>query len=420
MLTDDEARRLLNRAGETVTVDPSAPIDEPGRRRIWPVLAAVAAVVAVAATTAVLTGRGATDDPEPTPPAVEEVQVPSTLGTDLEAAEAALRGAGLSPRIEAVPTCSTTYVLGTLPPAGTPVAPGTDVVVRNGVPADNNCWSEVSLAGDLLALAEGRHSRFKLDNDMQAWDGDDPTDVGAVLDRFVEAVRTFYPATDPGRYTSPSFVVTSWREYDQSIAVSDCDYFGGPASTNRDHVSIGVVASDDVGCPDFVIDAFYTDHVIDTLVLRTLGDEPPPDPDPEPAIGAAFRDFARGGELPPMADQVDLYLGNAFTGFVTRQSAQDRPAWATCTELGHYAGISCPLSPLDVVKQHPPVEYLDAAKDRCLKTYGPIPPELRTLGRVVIVPAEGSVDSCIDDFAVQLFANDDGELVAVSLLLGEP
>jgi hypothetical protein len=37
----------------------------------------------------------------------------------------------------------------------------------------------------------------------------------------------------------------------------------------------------------------------------------------------------------------------------------------------------------------------------------------------VIVPAEG-FDSCSHDFAVQLFANDDGELVAVSLLQGEP
>lgn len=56
----------------------------------------------------------------------------------------------------------------------------------------------------------------------------------------------------------------------------------------------------------------------------------------------------------------------------------------------------------------------------CPQTYGPVPPDLRKLDRVAIVPAPGSVDSCTDDFAVQLFMNADGDLAAVSLLMGEP
>lgn len=158
--------------------------------------------------------------------------------------------------------------------------------------------------------------------------------------------------------------------------------------------------------------------------------EPPPSTTSstpaEPAVpgqeaATAFRAFAGGGgELPPLAGQVDLYLGNAFTGFVTRQRARDAKAWATCTEVGDYAGRACPLSPLDVLAEHHRVAYVGSPDSTCLKTYGPVPPDLRTLTHVAIVPAPGTVDSCIDDFAVQLFSNADGELVAVSLLLGEP
>ena len=158
--------------------------------------------------------------------------------------------------------------------------------------------------------------------------------------------------------------------------------------------------------------------------------EPPPSTTSsapaEPAVpgeeaATGFRAFARGDAgLPPLADQVDLYLGNAFTGFVTQKRAGDAKAWATCTEVGDYAGRACPLSPLDVLAEHRRVAYVESPDSTCLKTYGPVPPDLRKLVHVAIVPAPGSVDSCIDDFAVQLFSNADGELVAVSLLMGEP
>lgn len=142
---------------------------------------------------------------------------------------------------------------------------------------------------------------------------------------------------------------------------------------------------------------------------------------PGQATAAAFRSFARAGTgLPPVTDQVDLYLGNAFTGFATRAQADDPRSWATCTEVGDYAGRACPISPLDVLAEHRAVAYVDTPDSSCLQTYGPVPPDLRKLDRVTIVPAPGSVDSCIDDFAVQLFTTSEGELVAVSLLMGEP
>ncbi|WP_243059547.1 hypothetical protein [Nocardioides sp. SR21] len=146
--------------------------------------------------------------------------------------------------------------------------------------------------------------------------------------------------------------------------------------------------------------------------------EPEPEPEPTPDVGTSFVDFVRGGPVPPMERQVALYLGNALTGVVTPGLAADLPAWATCTEVGEYAGRSCPISPVRVLKQHRKLDYTEAVESDCLQTYGPIPKPLRTLDRVVVVPAKRSVGGCADDFAVQLFANDEGQLVAVSTLLG--
>lgn len=153
----------------------------------------------------------------------------------------------------------------------------------------------------------------------------------------------------------------------------------------------------------------------------SASESPEPEPEPRPTgIGPAFLDFARAGDVPPMGQQVGLYLGNALTGVVTPGLAADLPAWATCTELGDYAERACPISPVRVLKQHRKVDYTHAASSDCLKTYGPIPKPLRKLDRVVVVPAKGTVDGCVDDFAVQLFTNEEDQLVAVSTLLGGP
>jgi hypothetical protein len=146
-------------------------------------------------------------------------------------------------------------------------------------------------------------------------------------------------------------------------------------------------------------------------------DTPPTTAPAEPGSAQLLRRLARGtGTPPPMAAQVDLYLGNAFTGLVTRRSAADPDAWATCTEVGSYAGRACPLSPLDVLERHA-VREEDGPPDACLSTYGPLPPDVRALTRTSLVPARRG--SCADDFAVQLFTDGSGRLVAVSLLLGE-
>lgn len=160
------------------------------------------------------------------------------------------------------------------------------------------------------------------------------------------------------------------------------------------------------------------------------GHAPPTSPSPsessessessEPTdVGAAFVAFARGGPLPPVADELELYLGNALTGVLAARQAGDRRAWATCTELGTYAGATCPLSPLTLLRGREPVDQVAEPRTDCLATYGPLPPDLRGLDRTVLVPPHDAIDDCAESFAIQLVTDDQGELVAVSTLLGE-
>ena len=401
MLTDDEARRLLHQAGETVTVDPAPPIvDERGRRRIWPVLAAAAAVVAVAVATVLITGPKSPDS-TPTPPTTDGVQIPSVLGYDLTAAEAALRDAGLSTRVREVPICDRTYVRGTRPAAGTTMTPGTTVVVEVAVPGQGFCIAEEQLALDLLAFADGRGPVPPLATTLTLYDGSgDQSTISAgqaadpeawrlcdasgtcrsFLAELSEAAHRFYPVGVNGktRYQSP--LLTTWP-------TDDCAFQAAPTGVQDPQAQIGIAfLVDGIVCTqDFVLDVHRgTDGRITAVGLRDRVAGSPtgePDAEPEEMIGTAFRDFARGGELPPIADEVDLYLGNAFTGFVTASSAKNQKFWATCTELGEYAGRSCPLSPLEVLAEHSEIDYVDQPSSSCLQQYGRLPSDLRTLDR---------------------------------------
>lgn len=131
--------------------------------------------------------------------------------------------------------------------------------------------------------------------------------------------------------------------------------------------------------------------------------------------------FARGGDdLPSMADEVDLYVGGAFTGFVTRDSATDRQAWQTCTEIGTYAGRDCPFSPLDVLRDRGGATVVvDDPPWTCLARYDDTLPGVASADSAAIVPTRAP-SGCAGTFAVQVFVNADGELIAVDLLLPRP
>lgn len=188
MLTDDDVRGLLHRAGETVDVDPAPPlVDVPSRRRAWPALVAAAAVVLIAALAIVVADRPSSD-PEPAP-ATEQVSIPSVVGYRLEAAESELRDAGVTTRVENTPTCNRSYVLGTEPAAGTPVAPGAEVVIRQAVPGPGFCILDEDAMLGLLAFADDRGPVPRLAQIVTLYDGSG-----------TQVVLTADQAADPERW----------------------------------------------------------------------------------------------------------------------------------------------------------------------------------------------------------------------------
>jgi hypothetical protein len=430
MLTDDEARRLLRHAGDTVDVGPAAPIADV-RRRALPVVAAAAAVVLLALATAIALGTHGSDraDPAPQPVPSADIQVPSVLGFAKQEAVRTMTDAGLIAQVVPTPSCTAEgTTLGTRPAPGTRVPPGSHVTVQvsGGEPAAY-CVTEDQLAYDLLALADGRGDGPPLADDVTAYDRDGPAEVDAILAGLSAEAHAFRPAGGDAYLSSRLTATFMAGPSTPAGPPRGCRYAVGPegAWPDREFVRIGVTASvgqdEEPPCPATVLDVYRSHGEVDLMAVRSLDEDVAPESGADTTVAEAFRDFALGrGPLPPMGSEVDLYLGNAFTGFVTEQTADHAAAWATCTETGSYAARSCPISPLDVLLQHRAVEYVDAPDGLCMPTYGPLPPDLRALERTVIVPAKGSVSSCIQNFAVQVLSDQQGELVAVSVLLGEP
>ena len=440
MLTDDEARRLLQHAGETVTVDPIRTLPEPPRRPRWPVLVAAAAVVAIAVTSVVIADRdGSAPDPAPAPPGPTSVQVPSVLGYQQAEAIRTLTDAGFIVSSKPVPGCETAgTVHGTEPAAGTDLDPDSKVVLQVSDGAPDAFCVVSDLGWQLLAFADDRGPAPELADTVhlyypsrgpvtitreQAADPEtwrmcrDGATCPSFLARLSEAAHRFYPTEVDGRtvYKSPSF----------SIGSAPCRIASTPAELRGSAMTnVEVVPPGDKHCgEDFGLEVYVDgDGAISAVVFRSgpripIGTPLEGEPTSIEDLAHQFDAFARGhGDLPPIGDEVDLYVGNAFTGFVTKDSATDRKAWATCTEIGTYAGRDCPFSPLEVLRDRGgSVAVVDNPDTTCLATFLHAEPRIGS-DSVAIVPTR-TPPGCVGQFAVQLFVNDDGELIAVDLLL---
>ncbi|WP_243059548.1 PASTA domain-containing protein [Nocardioides sp. SR21] len=283
MLTDDDARLLLHRAGQSIEVDPAPPlIDVPPRRHAWPALAAAAAVVLIAAL-AVVADR-ASSNPEPAP-APEKVSIPSVLGYGLDAAERALLDAGVTTRVESTPMCKRNYVLGTEPAAGTPVAPGSEVVVRHATPGPGFCIADEDAMLGLLAFADGRGPVPRLAQIVTLYDGsgnqvaltaDQAADANrwrvcaadesciSILDELVAAAHRPYPIGAAG---------TTHHQSPMLTAVPDpaCTFETGVRGFGAPDAQIGVqLPTDGVFCTqEFVVSVHRNaDWLIEAVGLR--------------------------------------------------------------------------------------------------------------------------------------------------------
>ena len=141
----------------------------------------------------------------------------------------------------------------------------------------------------------------------------------------------------------------------------------------------------------------------------------------ERQLGFAFADFANGGEGAfndlPFADEVTLVFGSK--AYARRDSAVlfQRLAWEI--SAADFADYSGPFNLIDFVPS--PSQVVVGPHARCASAIPiPAPPELADYRRVGILPDEGSVDSCVNWSAIDLFVDDDGLIRGVGLDLVGP
>jgi hypothetical protein len=142
-----------------------------------------------------------------------------------------------------------------------------------------------------------------------------------------------------------------------------------------------------------------------------------PDPD---RVGATFVSFA-WGESPngiKFADSVDLYVGNRRVRSITAEQARDRASWSVCPS-GGYAEGSCPFSALDTIRRtkSPAIATAEHPALGACAT-GEQGADLPTGRFVVLGVAEP--DSCMSNWDVEIYYDDDLRVTAVNLLLGSP
>jgi hypothetical protein len=97
----------------------------------------------------------------------------------------------------------------------------------------------------------------------------------------------------------------------------------------------------------------------------------------------------------------------------------ERTQWETCPGGVGYAARSCPISPLTPFEFYPgPIAATSQAPAHVCVPAWDLPERLDGYRTVTLTPDEGR--DCTSYFAVQLFVNDVGQIVAVNLVLSEP
>lgn len=160
------------------------------------------------------------------------------------------------------------------------------------------------------------------------------------------------------------------------------------------------------------------------VIARLLADAPhlPPVTEDLRSISELFLDFARSSDPehpgPPADTSIDLYVGGELQKVIPASRINDRQEWRTCPE-GGYAARSCPISPLLPFANYPgPIEVTSQPPAHVCVPEWRLPERLYVYRSVTLTPDESR--DCTSYFAIQLFVNDVGQIVAANLVLSDP
>jgi hypothetical protein len=447
MLTETEARELLARAAATIDVTAADPdLVSPARRRRWVVpLIAAAATVAVIVTGVALTRDSSTSDAPPATgpgptlrhhPNQFPGRIPSVFAFDAPSAERLLANRGLTVTTRPSYTCDTAgRAVRTNPAAGTRFAPGDSVRLFVTAQGTLDCGRAAlgSVAWQVLDFANHRGPAPAFASEVSVYVDDKLTTMTAI-----EAADpdTWGPGTALGLLAASTrqvmrengAVITPYLTVGTGIP-SACGGESLPSGLTRQQATWFAVEFPwpGVNGPCTIGQIYQSNGRIHALVVGTShslhqdhaqpGGESDSDPD---GIGARFLAYARGetDEL-PVDTAVRLYLGNEYQKTINASDIADRTSWDLCAV---YAERGCPppMSAVTVLREAAgePSKEDSLPPDICLNPLAELPPD--TGGTQVVVLGATGISSCIDDFSVQIWSNDLGQITAVNLLLGSP
>jgi hypothetical protein len=135
------------------------------------------------------------------------------------------------------------------------------------------------------------------------------------------------------------------------------------------------------------------------------------------AIAAAFLDFAHGTRDTIPADApIAVYLANKLVKTIPSADVNDRGAWQICASPS--AQRDCPVSPLTVLSNPDFMPTITTTLPSCLGRLADPPTETGGTQMRALVPYDAT--NCTQQYAVQIWTNDVGQITAVNLLLGNP
>lgn len=310
---------------------------------------------------------------------------------------------------------------------GDPQQPGLLYVSGSDDPAESGwMWT---------AFAQSLRGPFTTDSDNTiTWSRHENGPAG-VLDRsFVPSRFTL----QPGRRHADHVAVTATADSILVAGRTDPDtaeIIAAAAEAVADERNITLsnwIEAVGAGPPDGLVDEFVATigadlrgnvvgeiHLTADGVIRSLTNRTEPTA-AERDLGFLVADFASGGEGVyddlPLADDVLVALGSEVVARRQPTELFRRSAWVV--NSGDFAGRTGAVNLLDLVPS--PLEVVVGPHNRCAGPEAlPSPPELASYTRIGILPLEGSIDSCLDWSAVDVFI-DDGVIRGISLDLSEP